>query len=313
MYLCVIRHSPFAMLNIQHLSKSYGQKVILDDLSLSIATGQIYGLLGPNGAGKTTAINILCNLLKADSGAVRVNGQPISERTKYWIGVAPQETLVYRSLTCAENLGFFASLYGVRGKEKARRVQTCLEAVGLVDRATSLAETLSGGMQRRLSLAIALVHQPKLLILDEPTTGLDVEARYELWNLIRQLKNQGITILLTTHLLDEAERLCDRIGILKQGRLLAEGTLAELRQRISAQEVVTVQTTDETAAIARAAELGFAHRYYGGDLAFWLPQSLELKEIVALFGDIPLTSISRQPICLEHIYLEVTNINHVHA
>ncbi len=301
------------MLNIQHLSKSYGQKVILDDLSLSIATGQIYGLLGPNGAGKTTTINVLCNLLKADSGTVQVNGQTISEKTKYWIGVAPQETLVYRSLTCAENLGFFASLYGVRGKEKARRVQTCLEAVGLVDRATSLAETLSGGMQRRLSLAIALVHQPKLLILDEPTTGLDVEARYELWNLIRQLKNQGITILLTTHLLDEAERLCDRIGILKQGRLLAEGTLAELRQRISAQEVVTVQTTDETAAIARAAELGFAHRYYGGDLAFWLPQSLELKEIVALFGDIPLTSISRQPICLEHIYLEVTNINHVHA
>ncbi len=295
------------MLSIQHLSKSYGQKVILADLSLSIATGQIYGLLGPNGAGKTTAINILCNLLKPDSGMVRVNGQPISEKTKYWIGVAPQETLVYRSLTCEENLSFFASLYGLRGKEKARRVQACLEAVGLADRATSSAETLSGGMQRRLSLAIALVHQPKLLILDEPTTGLDVEARYELWNLIRQLKNQGITILLTTHLLDEAERLCDRIGILKQGKLLADGTLAELRQWVPAHEVVTIQTTDETAAIARAVELGFAHRRYGGDLAFWLPQSLELKEIVALFENISLSSIARQPVRLEHIYLEVTH------
>ena len=295
------------MLNVDHLCKSYGQTVILDDLSLSIAIGKIYGLLGPNGAGKTTTINIICNLLKADSGTVRVNQQLISESTKYWIGVAPQETLVYRSLTCAENLGFFASLYGVRGKERARRVQTCLESVGLADRANSLAETLSGGMQRRLSLAIALVHQPKLLILDEPTTGLDVEARYELWNLIRQLKNQGITILLTTHLLDEAERLCDRIGILKQGTLLAEGTLAELRQWVPAHEVVTVQTTDETAAIARAAELGFVHRRYGGDLAFWLPHSLELREIVALFENIPFSSIARQPVRLEHIYLEVTS------
>ncbi|MEX0268801.1 ABC transporter ATP-binding protein [Leptolyngbyaceae cyanobacterium UHCC 1019] len=301
------------MLNIEHLYKSYGRTAILDDLNLSIATGQIYGLLGANGAGKTTTINVLCNLLKADSGIVQVNGQAVSEKTKYWIGVAPQETLVYRSLTCAENLGFFASLYGLRGKEKTRQVRYCLEAVGLADWAASLAETLSGGMQRRLSLAIALVHQPKLLILDEPTTGLDVEARYELWNLIRQLKNQGITILLTTHLLDEAERLCDRIGILKQGRLLAEGTLTELRQWVPAHEVVTVQTTQSEAAIARATELGFVHRRYGGDLAFWLPQSLELKEIVALFETIPLTSIARQPVRLEHIYLEVTHTSHVHA
>jgi ABC-2 type transport system ATP-binding protein len=298
------------MLTIQHLQKTYGQTVILNDVSLSIATGQIYGLLGPNGAGKTTTINILCNLLKADSGTVRVNQQPISEKTKYWIGVAPQETLVYRSLTCAENLGFFASLYGLHGQEKTRQVRSCLAAVGLSDRATSLAETLSGGMQRRLSLAISLVHQPKLLILDEPTTGLDVEARYELWNLIRQLKTQGMTILLTTHLLDEAERLCDRIGILKQGRLLTEGTLAELRRWVPAQEIVVIQTTQVEAAIARITELGFAYRYYGTELAMWLPQSLELKEIVALFENIPLSSIARQPIRLEHIYLEVTHSGH---
>jgi ABC-2 type transport system ATP-binding protein len=294
------------VLEIQHLSKTYQQTTVLQDLNLTIATGEIYGLLGANGAGKTTTINILCNLLKADSGTVRVNGQPISERTKYWLGVAPQETLIYRSLTCAENLGFFARLYGVRGREKTRRVRLCLEAVGLADRATSLAETLSGGMQRRLSLAIALIHQPKLLILDEPTTGLDVEARYELWNLIRQLKSQGITILLTTHLLDEAERLCDRISILKQGRILAEGTMAELRQLIPAKEVVMIQTREETAAIARAAELGFVHRRYGNDLAFWLPEPMELGAIVQQFDRIPLDSISRQPITLEHIYLEIT-------
>jgi ABC-2 type transport system ATP-binding protein len=161
-------------------------------------------------------------------------------------------------------------------------------------------------MQRRLSLAIALVHQPKLVILDEPTTGLDIEARYEIWDLIRQLQRDGITVLLTTHLLDEAERLCQRIGILKQGQILAEGTLAELRQLISAQEIILVQTTEEARAIARAQALGFHHRRYGSDLAFWLPTSMELKEIIACFDTIPLDSIARHPVRLEHIYLEVT-------
>ncbi len=294
------------MLHIVSLSKAYGKRVVLQDLSLRIPPGEIYGLLGANGAGKTTTINILCNLLRADSGTVEVCGQRLSERTKPLIGVAPQENLLYRSLTCEENLTFFASLYGLRGKNRAARVWECLKDVGLADRAKSLAETLSGGMQRRLSMAIALVHQPKLLILDEPTTGLDIEARYEVWELIRHLQTQGMTVLLTTHLLEEAERLCQRIGILKQGRLLAEGTLAELRRLIPAQEVVVVQTSEEARAIDRAQSLGFPWRRYGGDLAFWLPETLELREIITRFDGIPLESIARQPIRLEHIYLELT-------
>jgi ABC-2 type transport system ATP-binding protein len=161
-------------------------------------------------------------------------------------------------------------------------------------------------MQRRLSLAIALIHQPEFLILDEPTTGLDLEARYDVWEWIRQQQQEGITILLTTHLLDEAERLCQRIGILKQGRLLAQGTLEELRQWIPAQEVILVKTRAEEQAIARARELGFTHRYYGNELAFWIPQSLELKDILDRFDGIPIDSIARQPVKLEHIYLEVT-------
>ncbi|MBD2021691.1 ABC transporter ATP-binding protein, partial [Leptolyngbya sp. FACHB-36] len=165
------------MLTIAHLTKSYGNHAVLRGLNLTIAPGEIYGLLGPNGAGKTTTINILCNLLRADSGTVEINQQPISKQTKRWIGVAPQETLIYRSLTCAENLRFFASLYGLHGRQQQQRVQACLAAVGLSEQANRPAETLSGGMQRRLSLAIALVHQPKLVILDEPTTGLDLEAR----------------------------------------------------------------------------------------------------------------------------------------
>jgi ABC-2 type transport system ATP-binding protein len=181
-----------------------------------------------------------------------------------------------------------------------------LEAVNLVDRAKSPVETLSGGMQRRVNIAVALVHQPKLLVLDEPTTGLDIEARYEIWDLIRRLRGEGITILLTTHLLDEAERLCQRIGILKRGRIVAEGSIEELRQRIPAQEILIVQTSQEEQAIARAQQLGFTPRRYGNDLAFWLPQALELKEVIACFDGIPLDSIARQPVRLEHIYLELT-------
>ncbi|MCL6433988.1 MAG: ABC transporter ATP-binding protein [Leptolyngbyaceae cyanobacterium HOT.MB2.61] len=296
------------MLKIEQLRKIYGNQPVLQDLSLAIAPGEIYGLLGPNGSGKTTTINILCNLLRADSGTVEIGGQPISEQTKRIIGVAPQENLLYQTLTCAENLNFFASLYGLNGLRKRQRVEFCLEAVGLTDLAKCPAEALSGGMQRRLNLAIALIHQPRLLILDEPTTGLDLEARYELWDLIQQQQQQGITVLLTTHLLEEAERLCDRIGILKQGRLLAEGTLAELRRLIPAQEIILVQTSEEDSAIARAQELGFTHRHYGSDLAFWLSQPLDLKQILACFDGIPIDSISRQPVRLEHIYLELTHV-----
>lgn len=295
------------MLKIENLCKSYAQRTVLQDLHLSIAANEIYGLLGPNGAGKTTTINILCHLLKPDSGSVIIHGQPISEATKALIGLVPQENLLYGSLTCEENLDFFARLYGLSKQQRRERVHICLDAVGLLDRSRSPAETLSGGMQRRLSLAIAIVHHPKLLILDEPTTGLDMEARIEIWRLIRQLQSQGMTILLTTHLLDEAERLCDRLGVLKQGALLVEGSLAEMRQCISAQEIIIIQTATEEQAIARAQSLGFPHRRYGDDLAFWLPEALDLKEVIRQFDGISLDSIARQPVRLEHIYDEVLN------
>lgn len=294
------------MLHIHQLTKAYGDRSVLEDLSLTIPAGEVYGLLGPNGAGKTTTINIICNLLRADRGTVEVNGLPVTDATKALIGVVPQDNLLYRSLTCQENLEFFARLYGLPPREQRQRVATCLEAVNLSDRAHSPVETLSGGMQRRLSIALALVHQPKLVILDEPTTGLDIEARYEIWAFIRQLREQGITTLLTTHLLEEAERLCQRIGILKGGRLLAEGTLADLRQRIPAQEVVILQTPQEDEAIARGQQWGFTPRRYGSDLVFWIPELLDLKTILDRFEGIPIDSIARHPVRLEHIYIEVT-------
>lgn len=307
----MLRIPPF-MLAIDDLCKSYGSHRVLDRLALHLQAGEIYGLLGPNGAGKTTTINILCQVLAPDSGRIRLNGEPLSRASKPWLGVAPQENLLYRTLSVAENLQFFAQLYGLNREQRRRRVAESLAAVNLGDRARSLVENLSGGMQRRVNIAAAIVHQPKLLILDEPTVGLDIEARYDTWALIRHLQAQGMTILLTTHLLDEAERLCQRIGILKAGRIVAEGTLAELRQHIPAREIVLLATPDEEGAIARARELGYPHRHYGRDLAFWLPEELSLNELVAQFDGIPLDSIARQPVQLEHIYVEMTQNSPTH-
>jgi ABC-2 type transport system ATP-binding protein len=294
------------MLKIDNLHKAYGDRLVLKDLTFQIPSGDVYGLLGANGAGKTTTINLICNLLKADGGSILVCDRPVSNQTKKSIGIAPQENLLYKTLTCEENLDFFARVYGLNRRDRLRRIEYCLESVNLLDRAKSPAETLSGGMQRRLNIAIALVHQPKLLILDEPTTGLDIEARYEIWELIRSLKYQGMTVLLTTHFLDEAEQLCQTIGILKYGKLLAEGSIAELSKTIPAREIAIVKTDEEDRAIELGLQWGFTPRHYGKDLAFWLPEHLELSEILARFEGIEIDSISRQPVRLEHIYVELT-------
>lgn len=320
------------MLEVRKICKAYGNKQVLQDLSFAINAGEVYGLLGPNGAGKTTTISILCGLLQADRGEViwhdsydrqgqdeRINSAFTNSsrnssrlnlaHSKSWrslIGIAPQENIFYKNLTCAENLIFFGKLYGLGDRLSRQRAAYCLDLVGLGDRAPSIAEKLSGGMQRRLSMAIALVHQPQLVILDEPTTGLDIEARYEIWELIRKLSSQDTAILLTTHMLDEAERLCQRIGIIKQGQLLAEGSMEELRGYVPAQEIAIVQTPFEDLAIARSIELGFAYRHYGKDLAILLPRAMELKEILAHFDGIAIDSLMRQPVRLENIYIEIT-------
>lgn len=294
------------MLSIDHVYKTFGDRTVLTDLNFAVQSGEVYGLLGPNGAGKTTTINIICNLLRPDRGSIQILNQPVSEATKTLVGIAPQENLLYRSLTCSENLHFFARLYGLSQVDRIEQVYHCLKLVNLLDRADSLVENLSGGMQRRLSIALALVHHPKLVILDEPTTGLDIEARYEVWDLIRLLKRQGITVLLTTHLLEEAEQLCQRIGVIKGGKLLREGTLQELARCVPAAAIALVDTPQPDRAMSRAQQLGWPIRHYGRDLAFCLPQTFTLPEILHYFEGIALTSVSVQPVRLDHIYLEIT-------
>lgn len=297
------------MLQIENLNKSYGRYRVLKNLNLQINRGEIFGLIGPNGAGKTTTINIICNLIKPDSGTVEIDGIPCSKVTKNLIGVAPQENLLYKNLSCEENLQFFARIYGVDSQKIKYHIDSTLKAVNLLDKAKKPVETLSGGMQRRMNIAVAIIHHPKLLILDEPTTGLDIESRYEIWELIETLRQRGMTIMLTTHLLDEAQRLCQRLGIIKGGELIAQGTLSELRKRVDAKEIIILQTSEKEKAIARGKSLGFTTRYYGQDLAFWMPENLELKEILNYFEGINLDCISRQCVQLEHIYLEVMMAN----
>jgi ABC-2 type transport system ATP-binding protein len=295
------------ILQLRQIRKTWGDRVAIDDLSLSIAPGETYGLIGPIGAGKSTVFKLICNLLPIDQGTIRVCGQPVSEATKLLVGAVPQATLLYPALTCREHLDFFARLYKLSRVQRRQRVQDCLEKLQLLEEADRQVRLLSSEGQRRLSLAIALVHQPKIVILDEPTQGLDLVAQQNMWATIQQLQQQGITILLITHQVEEAERLCQRVGILKRGQLLIEGTLDSLRQHIPAQEIVMMRTPDELEAIARGREQGFTPRRYQGELAFWVMDALKLPDLLNCFNGITLDSLSRWPVTLAHLYTEIVD------
>ena len=295
------------MIVVKDLHKSFDDHVVLQGLTFSVAPGEIYGLLGPNGSGKTTTINILCNLLDADSGMVLIQGHEVSEMTKHLMGIVPQENAVYQDLTCRENMHFFASLYGIQGTRRRTRVDELLALFDLGAYADTVVSKLSGGWKRRVNIALALVHSPTVLVLDEPTAGLDIEARYELWEVINTLRREGASILLTTHQLDEAERLCLRLGILQQGRIVRDGSLHELRAAVPAQQLALVSTDDEATVTRRASSFGWGHRYYGGQLTLLLPQPFTLKELIDRFDDIAITAMTLQEVGLEHVYVEVTN------
>ncbi len=210
----------------------FGRIRALDGLSLDILAGTVVGIVGPNGAGKTTLIDVICGLVRPSRGSVRVLGQDVSGNTtalRAKIGVLPQETALYDEVTAVQNLRFAAALYDVPDADS--RIAEVLELVGLSARAHDVVRGFSGGMQRRLAIARALLHDPQLLILDEPTVGVDVEARHQIWTHIRSLRAGGRTVVLTTNYLDEAEALCDRVAILRTGSLVAEDTPASLAAR----------------------------------------------------------------------------------
>jgi ABC-2 type transport system ATP-binding protein len=230
------------------LRKTYGDLVAVDGVSFTIAEGETYGLLGPNGAGKTTAISIVVGVLDRDGGEVLVDGEPLTPRrvrVKARIGYVPQELSVYPDLTGRENLRFFARLYGMSGAAARRRSDQVLEVVGLADRAGDLVKEYSGGMQRRLNIAAGLLHRPRLLVLDEPTAGVDPQSRNAILDSVEQLAGEGIAVLYTTHYMEEAERLCDRVGIIDLGVLRAEGSRRELVSLVGERDRVTLVTDGE--------------------------------------------------------------------
>jgi len=218
------------MLTLDRVTKRYGSTTAVAELTLEVRRGEVFGLLGPNGAGKSTTVALAVGLLAADAGRVTVNGDgdPRRPEVRARVGVAPQALALYDLLTADENLRFFGTIYGLSGDALGARVGDALRIAGLLDRAGQRVETFSGGMKRRLNLAAALVHDPDLLVLDEPTVGVDPQSRNLLFEAIEALHDRGRTVIYTTHYMEEAERLCDRIAIVDGGRLLALGTLDEL-------------------------------------------------------------------------------------
>ncbi|MDL2205406.1 ABC transporter ATP-binding protein [Eubacteriales bacterium OttesenSCG-928-N13] len=237
--------------SMESVVKRYGDVTALDHVNLDISEGEILGLLGPNGAGKTTAIRVLCGLIPADSGRVTMFGenQTVTNlNTRRQMGLVTQEITVFTDLTAAENLRYFGGLHGLRGAELAANVKAVLEFVGLTEHAKKYPKKFSGGMQRRLNIACALVHKPKFLIMDEPTVGIDPQSRNHILESVKKIARQGTTVLYTSHYMEEVQAICDRISIMDAGRVIAEGTLGELVGRIQHEDktlFTAVQSSDE--------------------------------------------------------------------
>ena len=235
-----------AVLRLLAVRKRYGEKVAVDGLDLEVREGEILGLLGPNGAGKTTTVGIATGLFPPDEGLVDFagRGSPAEPRVRTRLGVAPQALALYESLTGSENLAFFASMHGLTGRNLEARVTAALDFVGLAPRARDRVATYSGGMKRRLNLAVAVVHDPELVVLDEPTAGVDPQSRNLVFENARELRRRGRTIVYTTHYMEEAARLCDRVAIIDRGRLLAIDTVAGLLATHGGRPVLVAETAE---------------------------------------------------------------------
>jgi ABC-2 type transport system ATP-binding protein len=243
------------MLTLENVTKRYATLTALDGVSLNIEAGEFFGLLGPNGAGKSTLMSLVAGLRSADAGRITLGGQPMNgadATARLALGLVPQSLALYEDLTAEENLGIFGRLYGFGGRALSGRIAECLEAVQLADRRRDAVKTYSGGMQRRLNLAASLLHSPRLLLCDEPTVGVDPQSRNAIFELLQRLNREGMTVIYSTHYMEEATRLCSRIGIIDHGKILALGTLDELLHRLPFAEEVTFPRTGTTAAVAGA-------------------------------------------------------------
>ncbi|MDM5339887.1 ABC transporter ATP-binding protein [Fictibacillus enclensis] len=224
------------VLEINNLTKKFGDFIAVDNMSLTIKEGEIFGFLGSNGAGKSTTINMIAGLLRSNEGEIKILGKNIASQSKFAkrnIGIVPQDLAIYEDLTAFENVRFFAGLYGLRGTELKDRVEEALKFVGLLDKQKSLPKNFSGGMKRRLNIACAIAHKPKLIIMDEPTVGIDPQSRNYILNSVRQLNEMGCTVIYTSHYMEEVEEICTRIAIVDHGKVIAKGTKEQLKAIIT--------------------------------------------------------------------------------
>ena len=298
-----------SLLTVERLSKSFGTVRAVEEVSFEVGEGEIYGLLGPNGAGKTTTISMVAGLLKADAGRVLVGGADFwsdPERAKAMMGVVPQEIALYEELSGRENLEFWGRLAGLSTRAARDRAIELLTALSLSDRAKDPIKTYSGGMKRRINLGAALLHKPRLLLLDEPTVGIDPQARMNILEFVRGLCAQGTGILYTTHYLEEAESLCRRIGIIDHGKLLAEGTLSDLQERLGGDKVFVLE--GDLAAASPESWPGFGDRFR---LLQKSPSQLLVSAVGSRDPGECLRELLALPLKVQNVTLKRPNLNDV--
>ena len=302
------------MLTIENVTKRFGEIVALDRVSLSLARGEFFGLLGPNGAGKTTLMSLVAGLRAPDSGSISINGQPVGPNAmapRHELGFVPQAIALYEELSAEENLRLFGKLYGLAGQELRARVDHGLYAAQLFERRQDKVQTYSGGMKRRINVVASILHRPALLLCDEPTVGVDPQSRNAIFEFLQRLNADGMTIVYSTHYMEEATRLCSRIAIIDHGRMLALGTLDELLTHLPFSELVRIarndQTTAQMQALAEYGEITKAEDAY----LFKLRDGLRFSEFFAAAEELglPYRYFNIRRPTLEDLFLHLTGKN----
>ncbi len=300
-------------LRVNGLRKAYGRVVAVQDLSFEITEGEVFGLLGPNGAGKTTTISMIATQLRPTAGDAWVFGHSVQKETKRvreLIGLVPQDISLYPQLTARENIKFFGRMYGVPREKLDQRVEELLELVGLENRQNEPVEEFSGGMKRRLNLAVSLVHEPKLVLLDEPTVGVDPHSREKIFSIVRTLRDNGTALLYTTHYMEEAERLCDRIGIMDEGKIIAMGPLMQLLTNAGCSEVIDVRGLPPSFDWKSLHEIPGVCRVEHFDSGARLFVSRAVHALTPLHGRLARyadqVTIEIAPLSLENLFLQLT-------
>ncbi len=302
------------MISVNGLQKSFGSLRAVDGISFDVSEGELFGFLGPNGAGKTTTLSMMSGLLKPDQGRVSIGNIDVWQyprQAKRVLGLVPQDVSLYEELTARQNLMFWGGLYHLEKSVLKANVDTWLERVGLADRAKEPVSRFSGGMKRRLNLAIGLVHDPKVVLLDEPTVGIDPQARHTILELVRAIARAGTTILFTTHHLEEAEALCDRIAIMDHGRILATGSVKELAKVAGDEDLVVLHGSFTAVELNRVLENERITLLNTADHAATLglkQGGLHLAALVQKIGEagIAITDVSLQKPSLESVFLKLT-------